>query len=306
MIRRTPPRGLGPQPAAPDRLVMARSLVRNQTAQVVGSFRRWSDPRERELRRRWRMRRRGIRWGALSGITSTGAVVSVLVAAPEWLVVAAGAGGVLMGVRAAVSVRGYLQVRGAPLPRPAFVPRQLPPGWSASHGPMTRLAWAERSLYELGNRIAFSERLPAEELEDLLDTAAHGAATLAVLAGDISAMERAASSLSRSPSSAAGDLRSPVARSVERLNAGVTEYEHLVAAAGQVVAGPGPNLITAEYTQVVQQLRDATDRMAGWAHAWRELTPHQPPSAPPFPQPSGVSLRKTRPMFRTGQTGRVH
>src|SRR5690606_40536862 len=97
--------------------------LRDVGEQALGAVRRWADPRERELRKRRRARRRGVRLGTVSGITTVGLVGLVVVSAPAWAVVALGGGVVVAATGAAYNTRRYLQMRHVPLPPPRFQPR---------------------------------------------------------------------------------------------------------------------------------------------------------------------------------------
>lgn len=278
------------QPAAlPDTL-------REVSEHALVAVRRWADPREREMRRRRRLRRRSVRLGTASGITTVGAVGLAVVSAPAWVVVVLGGGAVALVTGAALSTRRYLRTRSIPLPRAGYIPRKLPPGRSAARAPMERLARAERALHELGGHIARSRRLPAEELDDMLATAGSGAAALHALAADIVAMERAGITLGSTESETVGVLAEQLRQVLSRLAAGIVEYEQIVAAAGRVLAVPEMTVVHHEFDVVAADLRHAADRMDGWAQALTELA-DTPSYAGGAPLPSTLPLPENPPRY---------
>ncbi|MBO0853205.1 MAG: hypothetical protein J2P18_05485 [Nocardia sp.] len=242
---------------------------------ALNAVRRWADPRERELRRRRRSRRRSLRWGAASGVGALGTAGLVVISAPAWAVIVVGGSAAALVTGAAVSTRRYLLLRRNPLPPAAFVPRKLPPARSAARAPITRLVRAERALHTLGMRIAEGDRLPAEDLTDTLTTAGSGASALHALAGDIAAMEKAIDAVAE-PDRGPGLIyqRDVMLR---RLDWGVSEYEQLVSVAGQLLAtsiaadSAGAGAPVGEFGMSMLTLREAADRLDGWAQALTEL-----------------------------------
>ncbi|WP_051407314.1 hypothetical protein [Nocardia sp. CNY236] len=255
-----------PQPGSvPDTL---RDLGENALVAV----RRWADPRERELRRRRRVRRRSVQLGAISGLTTAGAVGLILVSAPVWAVVVVGGGAVALVTGAAVTARRYLRLRGAPLPPAAFVPRKQPPLWSKARPSIVRLLRAEKALYGLGAQLSRSNRLPADELSDMLETAASGAAALHALAADITAMEQGIRAMGQAAHSPAAEtLTATLRHTLGRLDAGIVEYEQILAAAGRILAIPESAVVQHNFDAIVADLRHASDRLDGWAQALTEV-----------------------------------
>lgn len=256
------PTGVGPEELAqrlPDTL-------RGVGEQALVAVRKWADPRERELRKRRRARRRTLRLGTASGLTTAGTVGLVLISAPAWAVIVVGGGAVALVTGAAVTTKRYLELRKEPLPQAAFVPRKLPPIRSMARASIARLVRAERALHELGEQIARTGRLPAEDLADTLETATSGAAALHALASDVVAMERA---------SGAMGAYSPLVDHVQlisvRLDGGVAEFEGMVAAAARVLAVPESAAIADDLGMAMVNLRDAADRLDGWAQALTDL-----------------------------------
>ncbi|MFE3056756.1 hypothetical protein [Nocardia sp. NPDC059239] len=240
--------------------------LRGVGEQALVAVRKWADPRERELRKRRRARRRSFRLGTASGLTTAGTVGLVLISAPAWAVVVVGGGAVALVTGTAVTARRYLEMRREPLPQAAFVPRKLPPIRSAARASIARLVRAERALHGLHSQIARTGRLPADDLNDTLETAASGAAALHALAQDVVAMERAAGALG---------ANSPLGEHVQavsiRLDGGVVEYEGMVAAAARVLAVPESAAIADDLGWAMVGLRDAADRLDGWAQALTDL-----------------------------------
>ncbi|MFF0634890.1 hypothetical protein ACFYTS_20545 [Nocardia sp. NPDC004151] len=240
--------------------------LRGVGEQALVAVRKWADPRERELRKRRRARRRSFRLGTASGLTTAGTVGLVLISAPAWAVVVVGGGAVALVTGTAVTARRYLDMRREPLPQAAFVPRKLPPIRSAARASIARLVRAERALHGLHAQIARSGRLPAEDLDDTLETAASGAAALHALAQDVVAMEQAAGALgSNSP------LGEHVRAVSVRLDGGVVEFEGMVEAAARVLAVPESAAVADDLGWAMVGLRDAADRLDGWAQALTEL-----------------------------------
>ncbi|MFB7717064.1 hypothetical protein [Nocardia sp. NPDC056100] len=257
------PTGVGPEELAqrlPDTL-------RGVGEQALVAVRKWADPRERELRKRRRTRRRSLRLGTAGGLTTAGTVGLVLISAPAWAVIVVGGGAVALVTGTAVTAKRYLQLRKEPLPQAAFAPRKLPPIRSAARASISRLVRAERALHGLSAQIERSGRLPAEDLSDTLETASSGAAALHALAADMVAMEQAANVL--------GPRNSPLAEHVQaitiRLDGGVAEFEGMVAAAARVLAVPESAAITDDLGWAMVGLRDAADRLDGWAQALTDL-----------------------------------
>lgn len=267
---------LVPQPGTlPDNL-------REVGEHALVAVRRWADPRERELRKRRRMRRRSFQLGTVGGLTTAGTVGLVVISAPVWAVVVVGGGAVALVTGTALSARRYLRLRSSPLPQAAFVPRKQPPAWSSARAPIGRLVRAEKALHGLGTQIARSNRLPEEELADLLETADSGAAALHALAADITAMQQALGAMGRSKSVAAVGLTENMLFALGRLDSGVAEYEQVVAAAGQILAVPESAVLRHNFDAIVADLRHAADRLDGWAQALTEVADqHAPASLPP-------------------------
>lgn len=259
---------LAPAGVAPEELAQRLpDTLRGVGEQALVAVRKWADPRERELRRRRRTRRRSLRLGTAGGLTTAGTVGLVLISAPAWAVIVVGGGAVALVTGTAVTAKRYLQLRKEPLPQASFTPRKLPPMRSAARASIARLVRAERALHGLGSQIAKSGRLPAEDLNDTLETASSGAAALHALASDVVAMEQAAGAL--------GPRNSPLGEHIHavsiRLDSGVIEFEGMVAATARVLAVPESAAIADDLGWAMVNLRDAADRLDGWAQALTEL-----------------------------------
>ncbi|MGW5917980.1 phage shock envelope stress response protein PspM [Nocardia fluminea] len=266
-------------PAAIAQVAVAGSMpatLRGVGEQALVAVRRWADPRERELRRRRRVRRRSFQLGTASGITTVGAVGLAVISAPAWAVVVIGGGAIAFVTGTALSARRYLELRNKPLPQAAFVPRKSPGLRSAARAPIQRLIRAERALYDLGAQIARTRRLPEDELRDLLETARSGAAALHALATDVVAMEQAADTVGRANPDTVAALKTTVAGVLARLETGVIEYEQLVAAAARILAVPEDSVLAYQFNGIVADLREAADRLDGWAQALTEMADHGP------------------------------
>lgn len=269
---------LAPTGVEPEELTQRLpETLRGMGEQAFSAVRRWADPRERELRRRRRFRRRSLRLGTASGVTTIGTIGLVLISAPAWAVVVVGGGAVALVTGAAVTTKRYLQLRKETLPPAAFMPRKLPPLRSAVRASISRLVRAERAMHGLGNQIAVSGRLPEEDIVDTLETAGSGAAALHALAADVVAMEQAAGMLSQ-PNS---PLHDHIRAATSRLDSGVAEYEQIVTAAARVLAVPESAALADDLGWAMVNLRDAADRLDGWAQALTDLADSRYRATPP-------------------------
>ncbi|GAB2635639.1 phage shock envelope stress response protein PspM [Nocardia goodfellowii] len=261
---------------------------------ALTAVRKWADPRERELRKRRRARRASFQLGTASGLTTAGAIGLAVLSAPVGAVVFLGGVAVALVTGAAYTTRRYLRLRGAPLPLAAYVPRKQPPLGSAARPAIARLVQAERAMHGLTAAIGRSHRLPQDEFTEMVETAASGAEALHALAVDIVQMERALLAVG---SAAANALRGNVQFAVSRLEAGVAEYEQVVAAAGGVLAVPETLVVAHQFDTIVADLRHAADRLDGWAQALTEVA-DKPLNAGIFPgqqQWNDPTVRMERP-----------
>jgi hypothetical protein len=168
------------------------------------------------------------------------------------LTVLAGAGAIGAGLR-------YRKLKRMPLPDSAPEPVKLPPPDSCAREPMRRLNGAERSLHDALRELGATH---ADMVTEVRGTAANAAAGMRRVAGRIHVVE---SDLPHMPESERPGLESEVRRMEAELDEGVTAYGQLVAAAARAVAASGDH-------ERDRGMQDATDRLAGLASAWEELT----------------------------------
>ena len=242
------------------------TMLRTIGESVLVAVRQWADPRERELRKRRRARRRSIRLGTASGFTAVGAAALTVVAAPFWAVVLTGTGAAALVVPAALATKRYLRLRAKPLPAAGATVRMLPPMTSRARAPMVRLASSERSLREVLVIIDRSAPVPAEDIAETVETAESAAAALHALSKDIIALERAA----KRAGAAAPELEHSVGLALAELAAGVQEYEKLLRAAARLTSPASAARLSATES-ATWELRLAADRLDGWAEALTEL-----------------------------------
>ncbi|NUS45069.1 MAG: hypothetical protein HOQ24_15435, partial [Mycobacteriaceae bacterium] len=149
------------------------------------------------------------------------------------------------------------RARTSPLP-PAPPPRgPLTPNGSAARHPMARLAKAERAMHELRRATAASNSVAAEHVRDTAATAESGSAALRAMAGDVVAMERAAEV-------APAQTRPALTAAIARLDAGVADYEAMIAAAVEVISLAGEGVHRGGH-DIRDDIRHATDRLRGLA-----------------------------------------
>lgn len=244
----------------------AQTVLRDVGGTVADTMRRWSDPRERMLRKRRRARRRAARFGIASGAGVVGSASLAVASAPDWTVVATGGAAALFAIPAVVAVDSYRRLKATPLPPPADSRRPLPPVGSASRAPMERLAQAENSLNQLLGVLGRSTIVDVEEVDRTGETARSASAALRAVAADVVAMESAG----RGTAAAAAHLERSIHAAVGQLDVGVAQYEGLVTAAAKLTT-PAQS---SSYTLLAQQrdeLLSASDRLEGWAEAIGEV-----------------------------------
>ncbi|QBJ98868.1 hypothetical protein ERC79_21240 [Rhodococcus sp. ABRD24] len=244
----------------------AHNVLREVGGNVAESVRRWSDPRERMLRKRRRARKRATRFAITSGGSAVGAVSLAVASAPDWTVVATGGAAALFAVPAVVAVGTYRRLTAKPLPPVTQSRLVLPPSGSAARMPMERLARAENSLYQLLGVLGRSASVDADELDHTGETARSAAATLRAVAADIVAMENAG----RSSAAAAEHLGQSVRAAADQLGVGVDQFEDLVTAAAKMTA-PAQTSSYVALDRQRQDLLSASDLLEGWAAALGEL-----------------------------------
>ncbi len=244
----------------------AQSVLREVGGTVADSMRRWSDPRERMLRKRRRARKRATRFGVASGASVVGAASLAAASAPDWTMVATGGAAALFAVPAVVAFGTYRQLTATPLPPPAVSRQPLPPVGSAARAPMDRLASAESSLQQLLGVLSRSEVVDVEELDHTGETARAASAALRSVAADVVAMESAG----RGTAAAATHLERSIRSAVGQLDVGVAQYEGLVTAAAKMTA-PAQSSSYSLLGRQREELLSASDRLEGWAEALGEV-----------------------------------
>lgn len=243
----------------------AAETARRSVESAVDAVGRWNDPRQKQIRRIRRARRRGSWLGGASGVSAASTAGLALASAPEWAMFATGGGAAVLAIPAVAALGRYRRLKGEPLPAARPVKTVLPPRTSAAYEPMNRLAGAQLSMYELSGILMRSESIDHAELSETTEVAAAAARALTDMANDIVAMERAASGSAR----AAGHLSATISTAAAELDNGVDQYEELVAAAARLT-GPGA-LPTSTVAGRRAELISATDRLEGWASALAEL-----------------------------------
>lgn len=244
----------------------AQKVLRDVGGTVADTMRRWSDPRERMLRKRRRARRRATRFGVVSGVSVVGTASLAVASAPDWTVVATGGAAALFAVPAVAAVGTYRRLTAAPLPAATGTRRPPPPVGSAARAPMERLARAEHGLDQLLGVLRRSAVVPVEELDRTGDTARSASAALRAVAGDVVAMESAG----RGTAAAAAHLERSIQAAVGQLDVGVAQYEGLVTAAAKLTA-PAQSSSHPLLTGQRDELLSASDRLEGWAEAIGEV-----------------------------------
>lgn len=246
----------------------AEELARRAHGVVSGAVNRWTDPRERALRRIRAARATGVGLGAGAatlGMTTGAMVVSE---APE-LLVASGAGlTALVAVPAVAAVLRLRSLRRRPLPAGRAVAAPLPARGAAARRPMEDLRTCEASLHELLGLLADDPSVPPAEV-DQARTAAHAAAiALRTEAAELGALERARDS----SAAAVGELTPVISARVERLEGGVRDYGALVAATGRAVAAASGGV-----ARDAAAATEALDRMDALSAALTELAGSRAP-----------------------------
>ncbi|MFD4182778.1 hypothetical protein ACFWO5_05835 [Rhodococcus sp. NPDC058481] len=231
---------------------------------VASAVRKWSDPREKLLRRRRRANRRRMRYGTVSGVSAVGTVGLVAASAPEWSLIAGGGAAALFAVPTVAAWRTYRRLGRIPLPSPRPARRVLPPVGSAAREPVARLLGAQTSLHQLLGVLTRSAVVPEEDIEQIGETAAAAAAALHAVADDVVAMERAGST-------AAGlRLGDTIDVTAARLSAGVEQYEELLASVATMTVPAAADSLGSLERQRSEML-SASDRLEGWASALEEI-----------------------------------
>lgn len=228
-----------------------------------------ADPRAKLLRKRkWALRLAVFL--TLSSVFWVG-VTAVLASwdVPAWALLIPSPIAVGAAFLATLAFLRYRWLKRSPLP-PERSMHRLPPWGSAARAPMSALASSERGLFSLLGVLERGRMLPAEEIGEIRVAANQSAAAMAATAREVVSMERAAAT---SPQSRA-HLTPTIRSFVGELHTGARQYDDMVTAAAQLVsaANTGPMSASAlSADRYRRELGNATDRLAGWAHAFQEL-----------------------------------
>ncbi|MCL2533362.1 MAG: hypothetical protein FWE39_04265 [Nocardiaceae bacterium] len=244
----------------------AQNVLRDVGGSVADTMRRWSDPRERMLRKRRRVRKRATRFGIASGAGVVGTASLAVASAPDWTMVATGGAAALFAIPAVAAITSYRRLTATPLPPAPVSRRPLPPPGSAARAPLERLARAEGSLQQLVGVLGRSAVVDVAELDRTGETARSASEALRAVAADVVAMESAG----RATSAAASHLERSIGAAVGQLDVGVTQYEGLVTAAAKMTA-PAQSSSYTWLERQREELLSASDRLEGWAEALGEV-----------------------------------
>lgn len=231
--------------------------------------RRWTDPRERQLRKMRRAERRTVQYGTVSGASAVTTAGLAVASAPEWTLVAGGGAAALFAVPAVLAWKRFRNYRKAPLP-PRQPGRRFVPYGSVATGLMRRLMASEQSLYQLLLVLSGSQSVPPDEVGEISTAAWETADALEAAARDIAAMEHAASTAKHTYA----HLESAIQGTVQRLNDGVVQYEALVEMAAKMASATSVTATSDPVGGFARQRHDlmaATDRLEALAGALHEL-----------------------------------
>ncbi|WP_338892722.1 phage shock envelope stress response protein PspM [Rhodococcus sovatensis] len=243
----------------------AADTARRTVESAVQAVGRWNDPRQKHIRRIRRARRRGTWLGGASGVSAASTAGLAVASAPEWTMIVSGGGAAVFAVPAVLALGRYRRLKAQPMPTARPAKTVLPHRSSAAFEPMSRLAGAQLSLYELAGILMRSEFVDPAEVAETAEVAGSAAHALTDMAADVVAMERAAEGSAR----AAGHLATTIAAAAVELDNGVDQYEELVAAAARLTSPNG--LPSSAVAGRKAELISATDRLEGWASALAEL-----------------------------------
>ncbi|RVW04308.1 hypothetical protein EGT50_05245 [Rhodococcus xishaensis] len=243
----------------------AQTVLRDVGGTVADTMRRWTDPRERMLRKRRRARKQAARFGIASGASVVATASLAVASAPDWTMVATGGAAALFAIPALAAVGAYRRLAAIPLPPAAQSRQPMPPAGSASRAPMERLTHAEASLHQLLGVLNRSANVDAAELDRTAETARSASVALRAVAADVVAMESAG----HGTAAAATHLERSIQAAVGQLGDGVAQYEGLVTAAARMTeSAQSSNALSG---QQQEELLSASDRLLGWAQALGEV-----------------------------------
>ncbi|MBB3038502.1 phage shock envelope stress response protein PspM [Hoyosella altamirensis] len=254
----------------------ARRVWSELQGRVTDAARKWTDPREKLLRKTRRARRRTARFGGLTVFSAAGTGTLALSSAPEWTIVAGGGVTVLAAVPAVVAWQKFREYRARPLPPRRPARRFEPHHASAVHSAMTRMSAAEQSLYRLVLVLNRSNAIPSGEADEILRATMAAGDALETAARDTVGMEYARTRLHATGdrTGAAADLAEPIRNLTAHINRGVAEVEDLTATAARMTdaaLGMSREGVLSGLDQQRDDLLSVTDRVAGLTSALQEL-----------------------------------
>lgn len=236
----------------------AQAVARQAQSAVTSAVARWNDPRERALRRRSAARRVSIGLGATTSTLGVGTAGLAVAEAPGLLVVGGGGLTALVAAPMVAALVWLRALRRTPLPPSRLAPVAHPPRGSVALEPVLRLDASEHGLQELLGLLERDPAVPTSEVDEARAAAQQAAAALRTGAADLAALERARDS----SAAAAAELGPLVASGVARLDAGVAQYDGLVASAARAVAaGSGPARHGESLTAAVDRVDALTDAL---------------------------------------------
>lgn len=228
-----------------------------------------ADPRAKLLRkRRWALRATVF----FAFATAFWVAVTLVLASwstPAWALLIPSPIAVGAAFLATLAFSRYRWLKRAPLPaeRPT---RRLPQWGSAARQPMASLASAERGLFSLLGVMERGRMLPPDELREITEAANQTSAAMASTATEIVSMERAIASAPQ----ARAHLAPTIGAFTGQLHTGARQYDEMVTAAARLVSAANSGSMSTSAMSADRYRRElvsATDRLAGWAHAFDEL-----------------------------------
>ncbi|UYP20598.1 hypothetical protein OED52_08805 [Rhodococcus sp. Z13] len=245
----------------------AVAAFRDVTASAVEAARRWRDPAARLRRKTRRARRRATFLGTASGTWGVGTATLVAASAPEWTVVATGGATAVFAVPAVMAYRRFRRLSAVSLPPAPPKRRSRPAVGSVARAPMERLAASEDSLSRLLGVLVRSNSVVPDDLAEIDEAARAASSALEAVAEDVVALESAA----RGSAAAKAHLASAITAAGQRLDAGVDQFEELVAAAARLAATAEGNRSLTVLEQQRAELIATSDKLESWAQSWREV-----------------------------------
>ncbi len=132
---------------------------------------------------------------------------------------------------------------------------------------MERLAADEDSLARLLGVLVRSNSVAADDLAEIEDAARAASSALDAVVEDVVALEAAA----RGSAAAKAHLSGAISDAGGRLEAGVDQFEELVAAAARLAATAEGNRSLTMLDRQRAELIATSDKLESWAQSWREV-----------------------------------